>query len=643
MSDFDALRADLLTLISQLSDAAGDAPETRERLGRAAGRLRDGRLTVLVCGEFKRGKSSLINALLGETEPLMPVDTVYTTNAIITASYGERLHIVAHLDTGGDGDGLTRRELTRSELVRFAAETENAGNKQRTRLVEITLPNPRLASGLTFVDTPGVGGALEAHTATTMGYLTQADAVLFVGDTTQIFQHSELTFLRTALDAAEAAGDADAVVFVLTHRDLGSDHAEAYANNRAKLAALTGVPAEDLPLVVVSSTAYQNYLLDGDPEDLEMSNFPALESVLWGALARRRIRSLLGGGAGEAADAAAALLRPVVTEIDALTAGTAARLQQIRDDIQRSHRRIEELKHSSGWRNDLARELDHVGARLLDRARDELSDVWHRVDTDYLYDERLLADPQRLVGKIGEDGSAVVGVINRRLQRDVSSALESFGERHGFGIGTQRVRGINSPAFDDVRVTGRLGADEKPGGGMTVMRDGAFGMGAGAMIGGSIFGPPGALIGAGIGLLAGLWRGKKVVQHQDWQAVRASLRTELSSVKDKQKSQVLRGIKAMMADVKERALADLESRLRQESESVTAGIAALERAATTTREDADRRLAELGARRAPLDRAVADAAALTKRVVDLASGGGPVPSTGGSSREPADDGSWADE
>lgn len=89
MRTFESLRAEVLELFTRLSDiaAARGAEEAARRLAAGKQRLLDERLVVVVCGEFKRGKSTLLNALLGD-RGLFPVDAFYATRVITTAAYG---------------------------------------------------------------------------------------------------------------------------------------------------------------------------------------------------------------------------------------------------------------------------------------------------------------------------------------------------------------------------------------------------------------------------------------------------------------------------------------------------------------------------------------------------------------------------
>src|SRR2546430_10678438 len=162
--------------ILQLLDAA--IAETR-RLGRAdlAGRLaaqRDqvtsGAWHVLVAGEFKKGKSALVNALLGV--PVCGTDAVAFTAVPTIIRYGPAPAAEVVLDSG------QRRTIDPAQAARYA--TEGAiGEEARLESVEVALPRELLRGGLVLIDTPGIGGGFAAAAAApTMRALSLAGAGL---------------------------------------------------------------------------------------------------------------------------------------------------------------------------------------------------------------------------------------------------------------------------------------------------------------------------------------------------------------------------------------------------------------------------------------------------------------------------------
>ena len=176
------------------ADAYGRA-DLVERLAATQRRLRDPSVTVLVVGEFKQGKSSLVNALVGA--PICPVDDDVATSAPTLVRYGEQAHAEVVADPP-DGGEPVRTGIALADLPAFVSEVGNPRNERRIQLVEVSTPSDLLASGLTFVDTPGVGGLGSPHGAITMAALSMADALLFVTDASQELTAPELDFVRRA-------------------------------------------------------------------------------------------------------------------------------------------------------------------------------------------------------------------------------------------------------------------------------------------------------------------------------------------------------------------------------------------------------------------------------------------------------------
>nr|WP_062343181.1 dynamin family protein [Herbidospora sakaeratensis] len=612
---YESLRDHILALLADLS--AISTGTTVTLLDEAAARLRDSRLRVLVCGEFKRGKSSLINALLEEPD-LLPVDAYYATRAIVSVAYGEAEVVTAH--TGGQV-----RLITRAELADHAAE---GGAARDTTLVEIRTPNRKLASGLVLLDSPGVGGVLPDHTAATLGALNTADAVIFVTDTSQPLMASELDFLRTAMRSARATDDVDALICVCTRFDKGADRQELLANTRAKLADVTG---REPVLIPVSSVARQRHLAKGHDDDRRLANFDELERVLWATLARRRIKAVLGDGLRAAADGVQAALGPVDTEIAALDAADQAERDRIRRDLEEARARKDTLRHGRDWRDQLRRDLDDAARRLRATADGWLDEVWERFEQDFLFDASLTGDPERLVGRLTAECTAVTTRVNRVAEKEAARILAEFTTRYGIGLTRGRTGTIAIPSLERLRAGRDRGLTDRPGPIVPIVRGGSFGAAIGASIGSAILPGIGTLVGGFIGACAGAFREVKGRDYQDNRLIRENLRAELKPAHRTAARDLGNGITDAFRDLARAAADDLTTRLTQEVEAASESIASLERATRTTGEQTKARRTELQDRRARL-------LALDARVRDLSNG---VSALAGAPAEPDD--SWADE
>ncbi len=147
------------------------------------------RFTLAVVGQFNRGKSSLMNAILGLDR--LPVGVVPLTSVITKVSYGNPERVLIEYE----GSHL-KGEISLGQLAEYVTEGGNPGNQRHIVSAEIQLPSEFLRRGLFFVDTPGVGSAIAENTATTESFLPEADAVIFVTSFDSPLGREELEFLQ---------------------------------------------------------------------------------------------------------------------------------------------------------------------------------------------------------------------------------------------------------------------------------------------------------------------------------------------------------------------------------------------------------------------------------------------------------------
>jgi hypothetical protein len=136
-------------------------------------KLAEDRFTLAVLGQFNRGKSSLMNAIMGRQ--ILPTGVLPLTSAITVLRYGSQERLVVQRK------GWTFAQATPfSALAGIVTQQGNPGNEKQIERVYVEMPLPFLRRGLEFVDTPGVGSAVDANTSTTMDFLPRCDAALFV-------------------------------------------------------------------------------------------------------------------------------------------------------------------------------------------------------------------------------------------------------------------------------------------------------------------------------------------------------------------------------------------------------------------------------------------------------------------------------
>ncbi|MGB5936537.1 MAG: dynamin family protein [Ornithinimicrobium sp.] len=206
--------------------------------------------TVVVVGEFKRGKSTLINALLQTA--VCPVDADVVTAVPTVVRYGKQAAVICRSMGEGseapDGEHLSAvevetREASLSDIATLVTESGDPSRPSGLRSVEISVPHRMLRSGMSLVDTPGVGGLESVHGQLTLGALTSADGVLFVTDASQELTGPELSFLKTAVEKCPQAA------LVVTKIDLHAQWRRIVELNEQHLR----TAGLDLPIMALSS------------------------------------------------------------------------------------------------------------------------------------------------------------------------------------------------------------------------------------------------------------------------------------------------------------------------------------------------------------------------------------------------------
>jgi hypothetical protein len=237
---------------------AAETPTAADTAARLARRKNTaGTPRVVIIGETNRGKSSLVNALLG-APGLSPVDAGLATCTYLQFSHGTSPTAVAHF-----GGGMADITFPAAELPAWATmDSEPDHDLPPPRWIEVTVPAPLLQT-VTLVDTPGVGGLIAGHADLAAEAAAGATALLFVVDASAPFTRGELEFL-------EKVGDrVDSVHFAVTKTDVFRGWREIVAADQQLLA--RHVPRfTDAPFHPVSSTRAAAADAQADPRIAEV-------------------------------------------------------------------------------------------------------------------------------------------------------------------------------------------------------------------------------------------------------------------------------------------------------------------------------------------------------------------------------------
>jgi len=159
-------------------------------------RLDHGSLQLAVLGQFKRGKSTFINALLGAD--LLPTGIIPLTAVATFISWRREPLVVVHFKGERRVKALDAQtpEAIRDVLFRFVAEEANPENRLGVERVELFYPADILIDGTVIIDTPGVGSTLKHNTEAALQVLPESDAAFFVVSPDPPITEVELDYLR---------------------------------------------------------------------------------------------------------------------------------------------------------------------------------------------------------------------------------------------------------------------------------------------------------------------------------------------------------------------------------------------------------------------------------------------------------------
>lgn len=268
------LLQDIYAKISQQgTNALLPAPDAAVR---AAGTLiHQEQYDVVVCGEVKKGKSSFINALMGEE--VLPTNTQVATSQVcrIINSDVEEYNLVF---TDGSRQRISKKELSRyGSQVDADMYGEPIFRNHQLDYIEVKHPLPNLPKSVALVDTPGIGAVYAAHEQITRNYLKKAAAVIFIIDPKNPIVKPELEFVASALKVTKQ------IMFVMTKMDNYDENVIATMISRdeeilAPLAAQTA--ARKIEILPISSTLLFDATKEKDELLLEMSRFDEIKDAL---------------------------------------------------------------------------------------------------------------------------------------------------------------------------------------------------------------------------------------------------------------------------------------------------------------------------------------------------------------------------
>lgn len=390
--------------------------------------------TVVVVGETKRGKSSLVNALLAEPGR-SPVDTDVATATYLLFSHAPRWS--AHACYPGR---LEPVEFDPAELAHWvSAQHELPAGQLPPRYVRVDGPNP-LLSRLTLVDTPGVGGLNSMHGELAKEAAAQATALLFVVDASAPLSAGELAFL------AELGERVETVVFALVKTDAFRGWRQVLEANRQLLAEHAPRFAR-APCYPCSPRLFEMAAGATNPDAASMlrerSGIAAVQAAVQDLVVDRSAMLAEANTLRALDTALASTAARLAAESRALAAGAdeATTLRARRDELTAARKSA-----ARGWqvrlRGEIQRARVETGHEVGRQMRDMQS--WFRQAIDAADRGKLAELPQEVDAALQLVSGRLAAGLSQRLDRLAASTLaELFSAdeldviRAGFARGAQ--------------------------------------------------------------------------------------------------------------------------------------------------------------------------------------------------------------
>jgi GTP-binding protein EngB required for normal cell division len=394
----------LLRAIERVVSARGMI-EYRQAIANILDRAEDKSFEIAVFGRVSSGKSSLLNAILGS--PVLPVGVTPITAVPTRIVFGERASLNVWFAE------RPTQSLEIDLLSDYATEQGNPGNRRHVTRIVVELPATRLQSGVSFVDTPGLGSLATTGATETLVYLPKCDLGIVLIDAGSTLTPDDI---RTIESLHEAAIPAQAL---LSKADLLSD------DDRARVIAyvteqLSRECSLDLPVHAVSALPSHHELLDRwfeadilplyqRSQELRAASLRRKVAVLRDSVASSlalflRADSAAAGPSAEKIRAVEARLRGAHGAIEAMASAieteTATMPSRVQEPIDASASDLTEF-----WRrsSDLPDSADARAAKAAARSiqlrvqelRKEIESLAERLATDLQASAETLAIPDK--------------------------------------------------------------------------------------------------------------------------------------------------------------------------------------------------------------------------------------------------------
>lgn len=368
-------------------------------------KLSSNQTTIMVCGEFKRGKSTFINALLDI--PLCPTYEHIATSTVSIIKYGEKQKVTRFYDTE---NGVKEEEIEYEQIKQYAKgsnlEIDN------TVMLVIEVPCARLKNGLTIIDTPGVGGLNPRHRFLTLSAISKTDTIFYMVSVGEPMTTIELDFLKT-----DILPKSKAYKVILNRVDELEDDEIEEAINDCKKKICSYCDVDNIDVIPVSAYLWQEYNQSHDKIDGEASCHKLIEKAIDEICYTYRL-SLLQVLKKTLVDELQSILSIIKNEIANLSAPNSDKIKE----IIASREKLQSMLY--GLQNDGSEIKKQVSLVLKEAHANVLSEI---TKSSVLLSSEKLDDILNDDRAVEDDGAKwVLDEINKNIQNLIDNIDEEI-------------------------------------------------------------------------------------------------------------------------------------------------------------------------------------------------------------------------
>lgn len=410
-----------------LAGCGNEFSQSLARLDSLSARLQEGRFHLAVLGQFKRGKSTLLNALLGG--PILPISVIPLTAIPTFIKWGPQTAATVIFNRSKPAEKFHGGEVSALAdfLAGFVAEERNPENKLDVSQVDVEYPSSILQEGVVLIDTPGIGSTFKHNTEATLNFLPQCDAALFIVSPDPPITEVEVEFLK------EVQSKISCLFFVFNKADYLTDQEleQSISFLQGVLENKAGI-SNGLVIFRVSALKGLKAKLAGSNAEWEASGLDRIEKHMINFLAQNKKRALEEAIARKSQ----AVLQDSVMRLQLEIQSLKMPLERLEERMKLLNQRLDAARYQRVLEGDMLEgdkkrsieQLEERADELRKKAYSQLSEIIHNfVLLKKQVDEKLIQEKLRKTIPVFFEHA--FGEMSRAFEKEMINLLRGHQER----------------------------------------------------------------------------------------------------------------------------------------------------------------------------------------------------------------------